>query len=152
MYMNLHNKSAAKCPILIAALLDPWKFTWVSVYLTTNIISLFYHYIYYTTIYIPLRLYSSSCPIKGHHLYIKYMLKNCLSYTSSSSTNVPLQSLGCRNTTGFPWAPILGSSLSSRMFLAFKSAIAALMLSTCYITKQKCFLQYIIKRFSTFSK
>ena len=30
-------------------------------------------------------------------------------YTSSSSTNVPCRSFGCRNSTGLPWAPVFGS-------------------------------------------
>lgn len=51
-------------------------------------------------------------------------------HASSSSTSTPSQSLGWRNITGFPWAPILGSEDRVLMFLAFRSAIAALMLST----------------------
>lgn len=52
-------------------------------------------------------------------------------YASSSSTSTPSQSLGWRNITGFPWAPILGSADRVLMFFAFRSAIAAVMSSTC---------------------
>ena len=48
-------------------------------------------------------------------------------YSCSSSTKTPLQSLGWRNMTGFPWAPILGSGLRQRIFLALTSATAAWM-------------------------
>lgn len=52
-------------------------------------------------------------------------------HASSSSTSTPSQSLGWRNITGFPWAPILGSADRVLMFFAFRSAIAAFMSSTC---------------------
>lgn len=48
----------------------------------------------------------------------------------SSSTRTPPQSLGCRKITGFPCAPIWVSSLRLRIFFSFRSATAALMLST----------------------
>ena len=48
-------------------------------------------------------------------------------YSCSNSTRTPLQSLGWRNITGFPWAPILGSALKHRIFLLFTSATAAWM-------------------------
>src|ERR1700730_8141046 len=35
--------------------------------------------------------------------------EECHAYASSSSTRVPQKSLGWRNSTGLPWAPILGS-------------------------------------------
>lgn len=52
-------------------------------------------------------------------------------HASSSSTSTPSQSLGWRNMTGFPWAPIRGSADRVLMFFDFKSATAAVMSSTC---------------------
>ena len=48
-------------------------------------------------------------------------------YDCSISTKTPAQSLGCKNMTGFPWAPILGSGDKHRIFFAFKSLTASLM-------------------------
>lgn len=56
---------------------------------------------------------------------------HCSVHASSSSTSTPSQSLGWRNITGFPWAPNLGSADRVLIFFAFRSAIAALMSSTC---------------------
>src|SRR4029079_12939075 len=53
------------------------------------------------------------------------------SYASSSSTRVPQKSLGCRNSTGLPWAPILGSpSPSTRAPWAINLSRASLMSGT----------------------
>ena len=49
----------------------------------------------------------------------------------SSSTSVPVKSLGCRNSTGLPWAPIFGSpSPNTRAPAAFRWSRAARMSST----------------------
>src|SRR5688572_25566363 len=49
----------------------------------------------------------------------------------SISTRVPQKSLGCRNSTGLPWAPILGSpSPSTRAPAALSRSRAARMSST----------------------
>src|SRR5262249_41023 len=49
----------------------------------------------------------------------------------SSSTSVPRKSLGCRNSTGLPWAPILGSpSPSTRAPSALRRSRAEMMSST----------------------
>lgn len=61
-------------------------------------------------------------------------------HASSSSTSTPSQSLGWRNMTGLPWAPIRGSAESILMFLVFRSAIAALMSSTCSHRRNKTLL------------
>ena len=57
-------------------------------------------------------------------------------YLFSSSTKTPPQSLGCRKTTGLPWAPILGSGSKARIPFFVKSLTAACTLSTsiqmCY--------------------
>src|SRR5215472_18210324 len=52
-------------------------------------------------------------------------------HACSSSTNVPRKSLGCRNSTGLPWAPILGSpSPNTRAPSALRRSRAAMMSST----------------------
>jgi len=54
-----------------------------------------------------------------------------MAQTSSSSTSVPVKSLGCRNRTGLPWAPILGApSPSTRAPLACSLSRAARISST----------------------
>src|SRR5690606_27881217 len=51
--------------------------------------------------------------------------------TSSSSISVPSKSLGCRNSTGLPWAPVLGvPSPSTRAPPAVSVAAAAMMSGT----------------------
>lgn len=50
----------------------------------------------------------------------------------SSSTKVPQQSFGCRKTTGFPCAPIFGSSFRHLTLLFFTFFIASCILSTCF--------------------
>ncbi len=52
-------------------------------------------------------------------------------YACSISTSVPQKSLGCRNSTGLPWAPIFGSpSPSTRAPCALSLSRAARMSST----------------------
>src|SRR5215471_2241530 len=49
----------------------------------------------------------------------------------SSSTRVPAKSLGCRNSTGLPWAPVFGSpSPSTRAPPALSASRAARMSET----------------------
>jgi len=47
---------------------------------------------------------------------VKVMRQTC-----SSSTSVPQKSLGCRNNTGLPWAPIFGSPSPRTRAPAFSS-------------------------------
>src|SRR5215469_17417843 len=52
-------------------------------------------------------------------------------HACSSSISVPRKSLGCRNSTGLPWAPVFGSpSPSTRAPAAFNRSRAARMSST----------------------
>src|SRR6185369_3720245 len=52
-------------------------------------------------------------------------------HACSSSIRLPRKSLGCRNRTGLPWAPVLGSpSPSTRAPLAFSRSRAARISST----------------------
>ncbi len=60
-----------------------------------------------------------------------YINMHKIFYASSISVNTPLQSLGCKNITGFPCAPILGSAPSVRIFIALTSATAFLISLTC---------------------
>lgn len=79
--------------------------------------------------------YPSSCDVPPQFLNSEADLSFMWSerweiQASSSSISTPPQSLGCKNVTGFPCAPIFGSGLRGRTLLSCIVCIASVMSST----------------------
>lgn len=73
---------------------------------------------------------STSLVTSNSHSCVEVLKRGVDYYACSISTRTPSQSLGWRNITGLPWAPIRGSGESSLISLAFRSAIAEFISST----------------------